>query len=224
MLPEAANTVLCMMVVASALACIVAYARDAQRAAYFFKPFTMVLILAIAVQPSVSTPPAYRMLVVAGLLFSLAGDVFLMLPSDRFVAGLASFLVGHLLYVAAFAEGAVLSLPALLPFALGALGVYALLHPRLGALRPAVLLYVTAIVAMAWLATGRWLGVGQLGALLACLGAILFVISDAALAIDRFRRPFPRARAVVLGTYFPAQLLIALSVGVGEALVDWWIV
>ena len=47
------------------------------------------------------------------------------------------------------------------------------------------------------------------------------MVSDGALAINRFARPFRGAQAVVLGTYFPAQMLIALSVGVGEALVDW---
>src|SRR5207248_7365578 len=36
---------------------------------------------------------------VVALVFSLAGDVFLMLPRDLFVAGLASFLVGHVAYV-----------------------------------------------------------------------------------------------------------------------------
>jgi uncharacterized membrane protein YhhN len=46
-------------------------------------------------------------------------------------------------------------------------------------------------------------------------------VSDAALAINRFRRPLPAAQALVLGTYFPGQLLIASSVGVGTALVDW---
>ena len=39
---------------------------------------------------------------VAALVCSLAGDVLLMLPSDRFIAGLAAFLVGHLCYVAGF--------------------------------------------------------------------------------------------------------------------------
>ena len=35
----------------------------------------------------------------AALALSLAGDVFLMLPSDQFVPGLASFLLGHIAYI-----------------------------------------------------------------------------------------------------------------------------
>ena len=45
---------------------------------------------------------ARRAWFVAALVCSLAGDVLLMLPTDRFVAGLAAFLVGHLCYVAGF--------------------------------------------------------------------------------------------------------------------------
>ena len=42
-------------------------------------------------------------------------------------------------------------------------------------------------------------------------GALLFVASDSALAWNRFRGGFAGAQALILGTYFPAQLLIALS-------------
>lgn len=223
MLPESINATLCLLALASAIACITAYETGRDSVARIFKPLTMVFVLAVAVQPSLSTPPAYRALVVAGLVFSLAGDVFLMLPSERFIAGLGSFLIGHILYSAAFAQTAVLDPLALLPF-LGAAGAaYAVLHRHLGKLRGAVLVYMAAIAAMGWLATGRWLALGQLGSLLACIGAILFLVSDGALAINRFARPFPGSQTVVLGTYFPAQMLIALSVGVGEALVDWGI-
>jgi len=50
-------------------------------------------------------------------------------------------------------------------------------------------------------------------ALLAAAGAVLFVLSDSALAWSRFRQPFAAAQLAVLGTYLPAQWLIALSVG-----------
>ena len=221
MLSESTNAILCISSMASALACIVAYQTGRDGVARIFKPLTMLFVLAVAAQPSLSTPPAYRALVVGGLIFSLAGDVFLMLPSDRFIAGLASFLVGHLFYVAAFAGEAVLDPLAMLLLIGFAGAFYALLHPHLDGLRAPVIVYVTAIVSMAWLAIGRWLGVGQLGALLGCIGAVLFVVSDAALAFNRFVRPFRGSQAVVLGTYFPAQLLIGLSVGVGEAMLDW---
>jgi len=52
-----------------------------------------------------------------------------------------------------------------------------------------------------------------MGALLASVGAFLFIISDTILAIDRFRGAFKLARALNLTTYFAAQLLIAGSIG-----------
>jgi hypothetical protein len=58
------------------------------------------LILAIA-RPRPS-PRALRLAL--GLIFSLAGDIFLMLPTDRFREGLASFLAAHVCYIAAFAS------------------------------------------------------------------------------------------------------------------------
>jgi uncharacterized membrane protein YhhN len=46
----------------------------------------------------------------------------------------------------------------------------------------------------------------------AAAGALLFMLSDGMLAVDRFRRPFRWSRLAVLSTYFAAQWLIALSV------------
>lgn len=43
--------------------------------------------------------------ILLGLCLSLAGDVLLMLPSDRFIQGLAAFLVAHLCYNVGFAQG-----------------------------------------------------------------------------------------------------------------------
>jgi len=39
---------------------------------------------------------------IAALVLSLLGDVYLMLPEDRFVAGLSSFLIAHLAYITCF--------------------------------------------------------------------------------------------------------------------------
>jgi hypothetical protein len=69
---------------------------------YVFTPLTMVLILAIALTTPPSQPARYRWGVVAGLVFSLGGDVLLMLPHDLFLAGLSSFLVAQVCYVTAF--------------------------------------------------------------------------------------------------------------------------
>ncbi|HEX2202227.1 MAG TPA: lysoplasmalogenase family protein, partial [Longimicrobium sp.] len=98
----AAPAVLALAAAAAALGAIAAEARGRRRAFYLLKPLATALVLALALVTAPGADPAYRALIAAGLLFSLFGDVFLMLPEDRFVAGLASFLVAHLLYTAAF--------------------------------------------------------------------------------------------------------------------------
>jgi uncharacterized membrane protein YhhN len=71
---------------------------------YVFKPATTFLILVMTVlqNPHYGTSESYQWLIGSGLVLSLAGDVFLMLPQDCFIQGLGSFLVAHLLYIAAF--------------------------------------------------------------------------------------------------------------------------
>jgi uncharacterized membrane protein YhhN len=180
---------------------------------YLFKPLTTFLILLIALQKAGTTAPLYVPMIAAGLSCSLVGDVFLMLPGDRFLAGLGSFMGAHLCYIVAFSAGAsFVSRPWLIvPWLAYALILFRTLLPHVGKLKWPVLVYGTVIVLMAWRALERWVQVGQVGALLAALGAVLFVISDSALALNRFKAKFRSAQALVLSTYFAAQWLIALS-------------
>ena len=91
------------------------------------------------------------------------------------------------------------------------LAVFAILRPHLGPLLVPVLAYMLVILAMAWRAIEYAREYPAPGSLAAAFGALLFVISDSALALNRFARPFRAAQALVLGTYFVAQWLIALS-------------
>ena len=67
------------------------------------------------------------------------------------------------------------------------------------------------ILTMAWQALERSRLGAHEGAWWAAVGAVLFVASDAALALVRFRADFAGSRAFVLGTYFLAQWMIATS-------------
>jgi uncharacterized membrane protein YhhN len=75
-----------------------AVATDRRPVEYVAKPLTMVVLIAaaLALDP---VDGAQRWWFVAALVLSLAGDVFLMLPQDLFVPGLASFLLGHVAYI-----------------------------------------------------------------------------------------------------------------------------
>ncbi len=44
------------------------------------------------------------------------------------------------------------------------------------------------------------------------VGALLFMLSDATLALNKFRAPIPQHDLIIMTTYYGAQLLIAWSV------------
>ncbi len=178
------------------------------------KPFTTVLIIAVAVVAGTPVPAAYKMLVTAGLLFSLLGDIALMFPEKWFTAGLVAFLTAHVLYILAFKPGPGhrASTGLFLPFIFYGLLMVFILAPGLGKFKFPVFVYIAAITIMAGFAAGRFVDLGGTRPLLAFAGAVLFLASDSVLAYDRFARKIGRAQVIILGTYFPAQLLIALSI------------
>ena len=186
----------------------------ARRVAGVLKAIPIALVAMTAAFEPHPVSEAYRRLVVTGLLSSLAGDVWLVFPHG-FVPGLACFLVAHLLYIAAFAPavswGAQAALLAV-GFAIFAVGMYARLAPGLGKERVPVAIYVATIAAMGWCAAVRAGSVAGASGTLALAGALLFMVSDGVLAVDRFVRRFAAADAVVMTTYYAAQILIALSV------------
>lgn len=189
------------------------YAGDRTRV-YVLKPLTTGLILLIALFSPSPVSPFYRWAVVIGLLFSLAGDVFLMLPEDRFTAGLISFSFAHVAYILAFAGEVrgVMPLTLGLPFLFYAGLLYVLLSPRLDRRRFSVMAYSVIISTMAWSAWGQLLVFRNAKSLAAAIGSVLFLFSDSILAWNRFRRELPWAQLAILSSYYLAQLLIAWSV------------
>ena len=183
---------------------------------YVFKPLTTILILTAAILPATVLTDPYAGAIVLGLLFSLIGDIWLMLPGGHFLRGLISFLLAHLFYCYAFLAGGATSAfpwPVLVLAVIGAAVLGYLWSALPTRLRGAVSIYVAVIVAMAGLAGERAIIRFSIGALSAAVGALLFLTSDVILAIDRFRRPFRLASAAVLASYFAGQLMIALSTG-----------
>jgi uncharacterized membrane protein YhhN len=180
---------------------------------YVLKPLSTLLVIAVALPAALDRGDAYGRLVGIALGCSLVGDVLLMLPSDQFTGGLAAFLVAHLFYIGAFTrDGGFATAPAsALPLAAMGTIVLALIWPVPGPLRLPVIAYMLVILTMAWQALERSRQGAHEGAWWAAVGALLFVTSDSALALARFRGDFPGARAVVLGTYFLAQWMIATS-------------
>jgi uncharacterized membrane protein YhhN len=189
-------------------------AASRRRLHFVTKPLTTGLIIAVAAVAAAPVPAVYKTLVLAGLVFSLLGDVALMFPDKWFTAGLVFFLAAQVFYILAFKPlpGRPVAPATFLPFVLFGLLMFFLLAPRLGPMKLPVFVYIAAITMMAGFAAARFIDRGGTKPLLAFVGAVLFLISDSVLAYDRFARKVPGARVIILGTYFPAQLLIALSV------------
>ena len=205
--------ILTAVVVVTAVLAITGEYRPTRTLVYIFKPLTTILIIGVALL-GVSPNPLYKTLIIIGLIFCLGGDISLMLPAKYFIAGLVSFLIGHIFYTAAFAADGGLQLSWwLLPLAAYGAIMYGVLHPHLGKMRGPVIAYILVILVMAWQGLTRWSVLPTTGTLLAAVGAVVFVISDSTLALDRFREKFRSARVIVLSTYWLAQWLIALSVG-----------
>lgn len=204
-------TLLSVAAFVSAALCIRGKYSDSKALVYVFKPLTTLLLLGVAVAAG-APATTYGRLVALAIVFSLAGDICLMLPKDRFIHGLVSFLVAHVLLIVAFTLQATgLSWWLLLPVAAGT-GMFTALAPHLGRMKTPVFVYIAVIAAMAWSALERWHLQGSTSAALAALGSVFFLVSDSALAFNRFRDSFRSADFLVLSTYYASIWMIALSV------------
>lgn len=181
--------------------------------ARLFIPVATVLVIAIAAIGARGGLDAYRRFVIVALVASLAGDIMLTLPNDRFVFGLMAFLVAHVFYAVAFTRDGGFGTSPATGLPLLALGVIAtsLLWPTLGPLRIPVAAYVASVLVMAWQALERNRLAAHDGAWWAAVGATLFVASVVSLGIASFRGDFAGSRLLILGTYYAAQWMIATS-------------
>lgn len=180
-----------------------------------FKPLALVLAIVLVAARARQERAGGRFdhLLLAALVFSLAGDCLLMFPGF-FIPGLVAFLIAHLFYIALFKRGVPWfpSQRALLAtLAIGA-AMYAFLFDGLNpVLRIAVAAYVVVIALMAAQAMGRATVRKDKAALGVAVGTGFFMLSDALLATNRFAVPLPMAQLWVLSTYYLAQILIVFN-------------
>jgi uncharacterized membrane protein YhhN len=185
----------------------------APRLEWLFKPLASLCFVALGLQAG-ALETSYGRILLAGLLFCLGGDVLLIANSDRsFLAGLTSFLLGHLLYAIAFLQ-LPHSYPALLPnlFCAGLLATLSLrwLWPRLPSrMRVPVAGYIGVICSMLLTAGITW---GTPAGVWILAGAWGFAISDLSVARNQFVSPGMVNRLWGIPLYFASQMLLAWSV------------
>jgi len=192
---------------------------SAEGAQFFFKPLIMITLGAYY---RVSTSGEDRSnSLVASILFSLIGDVLLMFQRDTtpyFMLGLASFLIAHVFYILTYrqhkSDAAGNSLQGIqrirfaFPIILAGTGLIVILYPVLGNLKFPVILYALIMVVMVLNALFRYGHTNYKSFWMVLSGAMLFMISDAVLAINKFLQPMENGVLIVMLTYSAGQFLI----------------
>jgi uncharacterized membrane protein YhhN len=199
-----------------ALLDIAGIAANQQTLHFIAKPLLITALLLLLFFTRSNVPG--KNLLLAGLLFSWMGDLFLLFEYKNklfFIFGLASFLTTHIFYIVYFLRmrSANTSLlkkqPVLIALVLGyGIALVWLLYPHLGDLKLPVIIYATVICTMLLCSLHIFLKVNQKAARYFLTGAAAFVISDSLLAIDKFYQPFAYAGVFIMLTYCAAQYFI----------------
>ncbi len=219
------QTYFILLVVALALALVdwLAVVRQWKRLEYVFKPATLVAVLVGAWLLTRGPHDTWQApLFLAGLVFSLGGDVFLMLPGERwFLAGLVSFLLGHVCYIVGLNPTVPPWSTLVILVLVGVVGAVLYRSIAAGLRRQGqtsmlipVAVYSAVLSLMlfsAWATLFRpeWTPMRR-GLVIA--GASLFFASDAMLAWDRFVTRSSLLNVLVIVTYHLGQMALAASI------------
>ena len=153
---------------------------------------------------------------VSAVFFCFWGDVLLMFPKKFFVLGLASFLLAHVFYIAISSKflSKVSPLKILLhssPF-LAILGVLMYtIYPNLGELLIPVIVYGIVISVFGVVTFLVYTSEKSTANLWLFLGALIFILSDSILALNKFYESSEILGVSIMITYIVAQYLICKS-------------
>jgi uncharacterized membrane protein YhhN len=156
-----------------------------------------------------------------GLAFSTLGDILLMFSGGLyFLLGLSAFLLAHLCYIGAISRGLrdrrgfLIRHPWwMLPFLLYPIALLGWLWPDIpSGMRIPVGVYALVIATMAQSVANLSGHIPRTVFYTMMGGALLFVLSDSFIAIQKFGHPFFGAHVAVISTYIVGQWLLAKSV------------
>lgn len=159
--------------------------------------------------------------VLLAIIFSCCGDTLLMLQNKNenfFMYGLGAFLVAHIFYMLAYRQHqsadtsnelqGLQKIRYAFPIILSGTGLVVILYSRLGGMKIPVLIYAIILTGMVLAALFRFGKTSSSSFALVFGGAILFMISDSLIAINKFLEPLPMAGVWIMVTYIVAQYLI----------------
>jgi uncharacterized membrane protein YhhN len=174
------------------------------------KPLIMLSVIAfyyLHVQKRIEKEDIFMLI---AFIFSWLGDVFLMFSGEIFfMLGLGSFLMTHLFYIYVFSRSSARanwSARIFIPILSFSVFLLIYIHIEKGLLIP-VIVYMLAISIMAITASERKTNTDSFRFVF--VGAMLFLISDSFLAIEKFAYKIPASTLLVMSTYVLAQYFIA---------------
>jgi uncharacterized membrane protein YhhN len=183
------------------------------------KPFIMITIAAYYLYSVRKEGPS--IVVVGAIFFSWLGDVLLLFSGELyFMSGLGAFLLAHLCYIISYRQHQTQNEDALmriqkvrfsLPIILAGTGLLVVLWRHLGELRIPVFFYAVVLVMMVLHALARYGSTSLASFWLVFSGAMLFMVSDSILAINKFISASTRLAVFIMATYIAAQFLIIVG-------------
>ncbi len=188
---------------------------------HFTKPLLMPVLAGFYLMSIKNSNTAISWFVLISLFFSWLGDVFLMYQSHDqlyFMLGLGAFLIAHILYIVCYirmtndTEIDKEKRPRLARYdfflVLIWLTLISVLFPVLGEMKIPVTLYSMTITGMALTALHRYQKTTTQSFWMVVGGALIFMLSDSMIAINKFLEPITYAGVWIMITYIIAQYLI----------------
>lgn len=178
---------------------------------HFTKPLLMPLLMLFLYENFKGLVVKETLILFGTLLFSWLGDLALM-ESDRFfLPGVGSFLIAQLLYIRLFYSyknplGKWINWKSGLLIVYGVLLLSQLL-PTSGDLMIPVGIYGSTLITMALFASNSTRTTSK-AYWICTIGAVLFVLSDSMIALDKFLTPIPFRSLWIMSTYIAAQYLL----------------
>ena len=185
---------------------------------FIAKPALLIALLVFFWRSSNHLNKKIRRFMLFALSFSLLGDILLMFVNNSphfFTFGLVAFLLAHIFYILVFLKKRNTTKKPILFFVLlfaYARVLFIFLEDGLGDMYIPVILYMLVILSMSLSAFLRYQMVNSTSFYLVFIGAILFMISDSILALNKFHQPLYGSNISIMLSYAFAQLCIILGV------------
>ncbi|MEG0386545.1 MAG: lysoplasmalogenase [Solibacillus sp.] len=173
-----------------------------------FKLIPMLLLITLAFMTKLPTKIPYQWLITIGLIICAVGDYTL----QWFIVGLCFFLIGHIFYIFAFRTTNNAKTPLYVQISLGAYALFMVVWIAGSVYNRGETILAIAVVAYMTVILLMGLTSFRTGSPFAITGALLFIISDSILAIDRFIFEVSYSHQLIMFTYYGAQFFFMLSI------------